>query len=118
MRNGAIDQFVKGAQSPAENIFAGHVQEPDNFSVIMLLDLDHVQQTIQDLTHAFPPHFLHTFAAKANPVRVGRVPFTPLVLNEFSDIFFLSECLLRLESMGWALSAPLVVSCYKHWPVE
>jgi len=69
MRNGAIDQFVKGAQSPAENIFAGHVQEPDNFSVIMLLDLDHVQQTIQDLTHAFPPHFLHTFAAKANPVR-------------------------------------------------
>ena len=70
MRNSAIDQFVNSKPTSASNLFADHVTEPDNFSVIMLLDLDHVQQTIQDLTRAFPSNFLHTFAAKANPVRV------------------------------------------------
>ena len=80
MRHAALEQFSLGSGELAkDNIFAGKVKEADNFSVMMLLDLDNVNTTIKELTQSFPDHFLHTFAAKANPIRVSN-PYSSLLL--------------------------------------
>lgn len=73
MRNEAIRRFIDpNVQASIEkNFFENKVQDSDNFSVMMMFDLDQLKSTINDLHQEFPSHFLHTFAAKANPVRVS-----------------------------------------------
>ena len=70
MRSAAITHFQGNGDLSKGNFFAGKVHDSDNFSVMMLLDLNALARTITDLSAEFPDHFLHTFAAKANPVRV------------------------------------------------
>lgn len=90
LRNSAISQFNAGKSIDSDNFFNGKFQEPDNFSVMMMLDLDYLDQTIDNLKQSFPSHFLHTFACKASPVRVcSSIYLFPICL--FILINFITE---------------------------
>lgn len=71
----AVTQLIKirndyrnSKENVQSQIFNG--ANTDELTVIMLIDLNNLRDRIAALHAAFPTNFLHSFAAKANPVRV------------------------------------------------
>ena len=81
IRSQLVERFSKGEkifQSEQDKVFASSFfpeDEEDNLNVVMLLDLNYIRQSTSELTNSFTPNFLHTFAAKANPIPVSPFSF-------------------------------------------